>query len=160
MMRSTAAKTAAQLTLGGPPRLGKTARSVSSRTSGVEAQRRRQRVESVVVRAASLAGSREMMLESSAFGNRLMRSSRPAAPPKRVPLTAEKGGSGRHVRRANIISSANTRSTPAPEEERRLGLRGGAPGITDGGGMEEEAAAEVQSAVGFACRICNFFLLK
>ncbi|WVZ69846.1 LOW QUALITY PROTEIN: hypothetical protein U9M48_018570 [Paspalum notatum var. saurae] len=54
-------------------------RWASSRTSGVEAQTRRQRGESAAVRAASLAGRRETMLESSASGRRLMRSS-PASP--------------------------------------------------------------------------------
>ena len=54
--------------------------SMSSRTSGLEAQSRRHREESTAVRAASLIGRRETMLDRTSSGRPLMMSSPPWGP--------------------------------------------------------------------------------
>jgi hypothetical protein len=67
----------------------------SSRWSGVEAQRLRQREEKAVVRAASLVGRREMMLRRSKSGRQLMRSSSSEAAEEGKDVVGEIGGGGR-----------------------------------------------------------------
>jgi len=52
--------------------------SMSSRTSGLEAQSRRHREESTAVRAASLTGRRETMLDRTSSGRPLMMSAPPS----------------------------------------------------------------------------------
>jgi hypothetical protein len=70
-------------------------RWVSTRTSGVERQRWRQREESAVVRAPSLAGRRETTRRRRSSGRRLTRSAPLSAAAQRRETAVEMGGWGR-----------------------------------------------------------------